>query len=249
MRVSRSASVLVVLVGLHGCGGQNTPSEVAPPGVEPTAKSRVLETGAMLMQDRTPVDQIHLYVCAWHFYSGELDRQVEAHHYCIQTNEELHQCIIFDGNGKDARLIGIEYIISARLFATLPEEERQLWHSHDYEIKSGQLIAPGLPEAAEHAAMEKLVSTYGKTIHTWQVDRKDPLPMGTPRIMMAFTADGQIREELVAERDRRFGISTAERRRNREDIPAPTPIPGANSWETGVVPRLELTVEDAKAEP
>ena len=32
---------------------------------------------------------------------------------------------------------------------------------------------------------------------------------GPPQLMMAFTADGQVRPELVEERDRRYGISTA----------------------------------------
>ena len=43
-----------------------------------------------------------------------------------------------------------------------------------YEVKSGMLVAPSVPEMAEHMEMEKLVNTYGKTWHTWQVDRGDP---------------------------------------------------------------------------
>lgn len=38
----------------------------------------------------------------------------------------------------------------------------------------------------------KQVSTYGKTIHTWQVDRGDTLPLGAPQLMMSPTADGQV---------------------------------------------------------
>jgi hypothetical protein len=36
---------------------------------------------------------------------------------------------------------------------------------------SGMLYAPGVPNAAEHIEMQKLVDTYGKTWHTWQVLR------------------------------------------------------------------------------
>ena len=43
---------------------------------------------------------------------------------------------------------------------------------------SGMLYAPGVPNAAEAAEMAKLVDTYGKTWHTWQVDRGDTLPLG-----------------------------------------------------------------------
>jgi len=31
---------------------------------------------------------------------------MEAHHYCSVVNEELNQCVIFDGNGKDAKIMG-----------------------------------------------------------------------------------------------------------------------------------------------
>lgn len=66
------------------------------------------------------------------------------------------QAVIYDGNTRDARLMGVEYIISERLFQQLPLEEKKLWHSHQYEIKSGTLIAPGLPAPAERALMAKI---------------------------------------------------------------------------------------------
>lgn len=129
--------------------------------------------------------------------------------------------------------MGVEYIISEKLFKTLDEEEKKLWHSHHHEVKSGTLIAPGIPKAAEHELMEKLVSTYGKTIHTWHTDQQLTLPIGSPMIMMGFTRDGQIHPELIEERDKRFNVSTAEIRKEREDIPMPRVDPMANAWEKG----------------
>lgn len=41
------------------------------------------------------------------------------------------------------------------------------------------LIAPRVPLTAETLEMNTLVDTYGKTWHTWQVDRNDKLPYGT----------------------------------------------------------------------
>jgi hypothetical protein len=87
---------------------------------------------------------------------------------------------IFDGNHEQARLIGIEYIVSEKVFRTLPEDEKKLWHSHHYETTSGTLVMPDLPDMAENAAMRDLSTTYGKTWHTWQVDRGDTLPLGPP---------------------------------------------------------------------
>jgi hypothetical protein len=218
---------------LAACGGKNSESNVEPPGADKSAKTRALDTGAELLQDKTPLKQFNAYLDGFHFYNGNINAQMEAHHYVSQLNEDVHQAIIFDGNGRDAKIMGVEYVISEKLFKTLDEEEKKLWHSHHHEVKSGTLIAPGIPKAAEHELMEKLVSTYGKTIHTWHTDQQLTLPIGSPMIMMGFTRDGQIHPELIEERDKRFNVSTAEIRKEREDIPMPRVDPMANAWEKG----------------
>jgi hypothetical protein len=232
---------LLALALLAGCGGENSGSQVQAPGREKTGKTQVLETGADVLQDKTPLRKMDVYLDGFHFYNGYMEGQMEAHHYVTQLNEDVRQAIIFDGNGEDAKLMGVEYIISERLFKTLPEEEKKLWHSHLYEVKSGELVAPGLPQAAEHELMEKVVSTYGKTIHTWHTDRDKELPYGVPMLMMGFTQDGQLRPQLVADRDKRFGISTAEIRKNRADISVPTLDPMANAWEKGQVRQFQVS--------
>lgn len=75
--------------------------------------------------------------------------QMEAHHYCKKLNEDFSQCLLYDGNTKNANLTGIEYIISEKLFQSLLPEETQYWHPHNYEILSGQLVAPGIPSPLE----------------------------------------------------------------------------------------------------
>lgn len=231
---------LLVLL-MTGCGGKNTSSNVESPGADKTAKTEVLETGADVLQNKAPLQAMSMYLDGFHFYNGNLKAQMEAHHYCTQLNEDVVQCLIFDGNGKDAKIMGVEYIVSERLFKTLPAEEKKLWHSHHHEVKSGTLIAPGLPLVAEHELMEKLVSTYGKTFHTWHTDRDLKLPLGHPMIMMGFTKDGQLADSLVAQRDSRFNVSTAEKRQNRADIPTPAVQPGANAWEQGEVRQLKVS--------
>lgn len=226
---------------LLGCGGENTGSKVEAPGTEKSTKSGVLETGAALLQDKSPLKKVNMYLDGFHFYNGRMEGQMEAHHYVTQLNEDVHQAIMFDGNGENAKLMGVEYIISARLFRKLPDEEKKLWHSHHHEVKSGTLIAPGIPEAAEHELMEKLVSTYGKVIHTWHTDRDLELPMGGPMLMMGFTKEGQLKPELIADRDKRFNISTAEKKKNRADIPVPQIDPLANAWEKGEIRQFEIT--------
>ena len=65
--------------------------------------------------------------------------QVEAHHFCACPNEDVRQCVIYDSDKPNARLIGLEYIISSELFEGLPEEEKIYWHSHKFEVSSGTL--------------------------------------------------------------------------------------------------------------
>lgn len=230
-----------MITGFASCGGDNTKSNVEAPGADKDAKSKTLEVGADLLQSKGPLKKINAYLDGFHFYNGNLNAQMEAHHYVSQLNEDMYQAIIYDGNGEDAKIMGIEYIVSEKLFKTLPEEEKKLWHSHRYEVKSGSLIAPGIPEVAEHELMEKLVSTYGKTIHTWHTDQQRTLPVGSPMIMMGFTNDGQLNQQLLAERDKCFDISTAQKKKNREDIPTPAVDPGANSWEKGEIRQFTIS--------
>jgi hypothetical protein len=234
-------SILLPALFLVACGGNNTDSNVQSPGDQKTGKDKLLTTGADLLQDKTPLKKFSAYLDGFHFYNGNMKAQMEAHHYVDQLNEDLYQAIIFDGNGKDAKIMGIEYIVTAKLFNTLSDEEKLLWHSHHYEVKSGTLIAPGIPALAEHELMEKLVSTYGKTIHTWHTDQDRSLPIGSPMIMMGMTKDGQLNTRLLAERDKRFKVSTAENKKKRQDIPMPKVDPLANAWEKGRVRQFTIS--------
>jgi hypothetical protein len=120
-----------------------------------------------------------------------------------------------------ARAVGrVEHIVSSRLYQNLSEAERQKWHPHDYEVKAGLLIAPGIPQPIEHRLMEKLVGTWGKTWHVWHTNH-DQLPVGQAALMMGFTKDGQLNRGMLADRDRRFSMSSDELRRKRADIPDP----------------------------
>ncbi|MCV5950931.1 OBAP family protein, partial [Escherichia coli] len=78
----------------------------------------------------------------------------------------------------------------------LPEEERPYWHPHNYEILSGELVAPGLPSIAENELMKKKINSYGKTFHVWrsncwQGDKRyiDSLPLGPVYHAWSFNHD------------------------------------------------------------
>ncbi len=206
---------------------------VRVPGDPPSARTRLLDAGAAVLQDKPPIDALNAYLDGFHFYSGNPEAQMEAHHFCSVVNDEVIQCVIYDGNARSARLMGVEYIVSRQLFESLPAGEKALWHSHVHEVKSGQLVAPGIPSVAEQALMEQLVGTYGKTWHTWHTDLQKELPLGVPQLMMGFTADGQIDQRMLEARDRRLGIDSTRTRQRREEITAPPVAAGADAWQAG----------------
>jgi hypothetical protein len=228
---------IVLLVGatllLQGCGGGNSESPVTSPGTPERATTAALAAGASVLQDKPPIEALNAYLDGFHFYADNVAGQMEAHHYCDVVNEDLIQCVIYDGNVSGAKLMGVEYIVSSKLFASLPAAEKSLWHSHVHEVKSGSLIAPGIPDLAEHELMEKLVGTYGKTFHTWHTDQQKTLPLGVPQIMMGFTGEGQLDPALRRARDDRFGIDSEAEKRSRADIVTPSIDAEADAWQKG----------------
>jgi Spy/CpxP family protein refolding chaperone len=201
---------------------QDSKPQVAPAGEAKAPKTRVLEAGAKLLQRNAPLAKFDIYLNGFHPMKDQPDQQVEAHHFCRQVNEDLAQCALFDGNTATANLNGIEYIISEKLFNTLPQEERRFWHPHNGEILSGQLVAPGIPEAAEHELMKKKMNSYGKTWHVWNTGANgkegDSLPLGPAMLAWSFNRDGEMLPNLQEERDTRMKIRTAEKRKKRADL-------------------------------
>ncbi|MGZ8260731.1 MAG: OBAP family protein [Caldimonas sp.] len=236
--LERQLSCALLCGLLAACGAENTESNVQTPGADATARTKVLEAGAAALQNKPPIEAINAYLDGFHFYNGNMKGQMEAHHYCSILNEDVTQCVIYDGNVKNAKIMGVEYIVSGRLFQALPDAEKAMWHSHVHEVKSGQLIAPGIPQIAEHELMKKLIGTYGKTWHTWHTDLSKDLPVGVPQLMMGFTADGQLDPQMVSERDKRFGVSSADKRAARKDITPPPIDAGADAWQKGRVVQI-----------
>ncbi|OKL58108.1 hypothetical protein UA08_06557 [Talaromyces atroroseus] len=228
-------------------------------GDELTTKSRVLETAAGVIQDFRPVKSICAHLNAFHVYASDRSRAVEANHYCSHITEDVRQCLLYDSPDANARLIGIEYMITPKIYNSLPKAERELWHSHIYEVKSGMLIMPtptGVPETvwqpAENSEMKDIIPLYGKAYHLWQVDRGDKVPLGEPQLMGSIGSDAMLdkvhpqgRKALLAERDQRFGVDHEQKAQSRAAIPVPEIHPG-EFLSTSEDPRL-IQLSDADA--
>jgi hypothetical protein len=138
--------------------------------------------------------------------------------------------------------------VSGQLFDGLPAEERPYWHPHNYEVFSGELVAPGLPAVAETALMKLLVNSYGKTWHSWHsasygVHAGTALPQGQPMLMWSFNREGECDQALKDGRNRVMKIDPDRKKAVRStllalarpqhgvdamklDFSATTPVPG-----------------------
>ncbi|XP_061342765.1 oil body-associated protein 2A-like [Gastrolobium bilobum] len=203
------------------------------PGKPMSTGQHVIDKSVMMMQSLKPIKQMKQHVCTFAMYSHDMSRQIETHHYCTRLNQDFLQCAVYDSDDSNAHLIGVEYIVSDKIFETLPPEEQKLWHSHAYEIKSGLWVNPRVPEMIGMPELENLAKTYGKFWCTWQVDRGDRLPMGAPALMMSPQAvsPGLVRPELLHERDAKYNISSESLASSRLEILEPEMInPMADYW-------------------
>lgn len=247
-------SLLASMFTLAGCTGMGERhSSIDVPGRATSTESQLLEAGASMLQTDTPPSSLDIYLVGFHPLKKEPLHQLEAHHFCDQVNEDFLQCALYDGNTDDAKLTGIEYIISEKLFEQLPEEEKQYWHPHNGEILSGQLVAPNLPVAAEHELMKSKVNSYGKTWHTWGTAHGESsdtsLPLGEPSLAWSFNRYGEANPGLIEERDQRMGINTEERRRARQDlVPLAKPQMGVDALK-GEFPGPTQPIPSVEAKP
>ncbi|CCX13662.1 hypothetical protein FPQ18DRAFT_289288 [Pyronema domesticum] len=210
------------------------------PGKPVSASSKLIETGASIVQEFLPLKNVCAYLNAFHVYADDPGRRVEAQHYCMHVSEGVRQCLLFDTPTPNARLIGVEYMITRELYEGLDPEERKLWHSHVFEVKSGQLVMPkpegslmpdSVWEIAENKEMEEVVKLYGKTWQTWQVDRGDKLPLGRPQLMGSFVKETDGFRACVDDRDMRMGTDRHHKAKIREYIHAPEIHPDADHWD------------------
>jgi hypothetical protein len=163
-----------------------------------------------------PVNGLHGHFCGIHCARSNPKIQIIAQHYCAPHGDQMHQCVLFDSTGPNAKLLGVEYIITDKAYRALPDTEKKYWHPHTYEVLAGGLIAPGMSPDDEMKFMKNLITTWGKTWHTWP-DPKTAVPMGEPLLMWALTGDGQEDKDVIAKRDKEFGVSSAALRAKRTE--------------------------------
>jgi hypothetical protein len=112
---------------------------------------------------------------------------VVAYHFCKPVNDEVNQCLLYDGAGPDAKLIGVEYLVSAELYQKMPPDEQVYWHDHKNEVDAGLLRSLTQTGEEEKATLAKVRTLYGKIFHTWVSGKS--YPRGPARLFWAVTGE------------------------------------------------------------
>jgi hypothetical protein len=166
-----------------------------------------------------PLNAGHVHFCGIHIAKKDPKIQIITQHYCAahsdgEHGETMFQCVLFDTAAQNAKLLGVEYVITDKTYRQLPDDEKKYWHPHTYEVLGGMLIAPGMEPEEEKKFMSTILTTWGKTWHTWP-DPKSPVPVGEPLLVWSLTGDGQADEAVVAKRDEEFNVRTTKLRERR----------------------------------
>ena len=108
-----------------------------------------------------------------------------AYHYCKPLNDDVSQCLLYDGTGPDARLIGVEYLVSDSVYQGMPAEEQAYWHDHKHEVDARLIRSLTQAGADEAATLGKVRTLWGKVYHTWAAG--ETYPTGPAKLFWSVT--------------------------------------------------------------
>lgn len=128
-----------------------------------------------------PSDGWSLHIDARKHFSNDFDKDPIAHHYCKTVSGGLTECQLYDGDGPDALLVGVETIISKEMYSELPAEEKNLWHYHKEEIGKVEATLPDLSPEEAAKVVESIQETYGKIFILWN-PQESAIPVGQPHV-------------------------------------------------------------------
>ena len=73
-----------------------------------------------------PMAGPHLHFCGIHMAKMDPKFQLITQHFCAAhtggSEGDVFQCVLFDGTGKNAKLLGVEYILSVSAVGSLQEQ-------------------------------------------------------------------------------------------------------------------------------
>src|SRR5579864_6128734 len=151
------------------------------------ATTTILMTGGVHLRPaawasgQRPTEGWTLHITAKKHFPGR--PEMLARHFCKQVAGGLIECQLYDSGAPDARLVGVETIVSAATYAKFSAAEKAQWHYHRVEIPlvSAAILDMSPDEAAK--VLNSIVDTYGKIYLLWDPSSQK-LPVGTPSITL-----------------------------------------------------------------
>ena len=97
-----------------------------------------------------------------------------SRHDCEPLNNAISHYFLYDGPSPDARLIGVEYLVSDEVYRRMPAEEKLYWHAHESEGDAGLLGSPRPHRSDATATRVDVGTVWGKVYRTWVSGRDYP---------------------------------------------------------------------------
>lgn len=143
-------------------------AQEAPPA------SPVTDVGAA---KTTPADGHVIHVTAPHLIDGKV--RGPFHHYCkMVTPEPFIECLLYDTEDINAKLVGVEYIVAktvTRDEKVLPKKvSKNVWHDHSVEGVIGNIKILDMPPEKAKEFADTVAKTDGIIFSLWPKDAKLP---------------------------------------------------------------------------
>lgn len=146
----------------------------------PTAKqAQQMSTSPTPVQASKPHEGFTLHIDAEKHFPG--DEKKIAHHFCKQVTGGLTECQLYDSDSPDARLVGMELVVSTDMYNKFDDAEKAYWHYHKVEIPKVNAKLPDLSKEEAAKVAKSLEETYGKIYLLWDPSKGDQ-PLGEPSV-------------------------------------------------------------------
>jgi Protein of unknown function (DUF1264) len=133
----------------------------------------------------TPADGHVIHITAPHLIDGKV--RGPFHHYCkIVSHEPFIECLLYETDDNNAKLIGVEYIVAktvTRDEKVLPKKVlKKVWHDHSVEGVIGNVKVLDMPPDKAKEFADTVAKTDGIIFSLWPERAK--LPTGKVSIGM-----------------------------------------------------------------
>jgi hypothetical protein len=134
---------------------------------------------AVLAADLKPMDGWTLHIDAKRHFPRKPN--LLAHHCCKDVSGGLTECQLYDSDSADAKLVGVEVIMSPETHKTFSPAEKARWHYHEPEMPKVTATLPDFSPEEAAKVVKKLEGTYGKVYLLWDPGTGQPA-VGQPSL-------------------------------------------------------------------